>query len=97
METDFDFKKLYAKPDGDFEKGTSYTFIIENKWTGHEWDAGKRIFISEINLLGGNNPWMGIYFLIAGGLTLGALIVYEALYFIVVKPKNEKAKKDKRK
>ena len=95
METDFDFKKLYGKMTDTLKKGTSYSLLIENNWKGHDWDTEKRIFISEVNGLGGHNPWMGIYFLCGGFVSLIALIAYCVIYFAWVLPRNLKAKRER--
>ncbi len=82
METDFDFKKLNGKLEDDLKADNKYTILIDSTWDGHEFGAEKSIFITEINFLGGPNPWMGIYFLSAGFFSLVATIAYTIIYCI---------------
>ena len=82
METDFDFKKLNGKLASDLEANQAYSIFVANNWAAHEWGAEKFVFITEINFLGGPNPWMGIYFLAAGFFSLIATIAYTLIWCI---------------
>jgi hypothetical protein len=75
------FRKLYGKIDRDFEKGDYLSFTIIANYEVNSFDAEKSIVISTVGEFGGQNPYLGVAYIVVGALALlfGALFAAKQL------------------
>ena len=64
-----DFRKLWGRIEEDLDKGT-YTVQVESRYDVSDFDGEKYIVLSTANALGGKNDFLGIAYIVVGGLTL---------------------------
>lgn len=66
------FRKLYGKIEStsDFLKGTKLAFMINNNFEVLSFGGSKSIVISTIGPLGGQNPYLGVAYIVVGSLAL---------------------------
>lgn len=64
------FRKLYGKIDGDFKAGDRISFNIVANYEVASFDSSKSIVISTIGEFGGQNPYLGVAYIVVGALSL---------------------------
>ena len=73
------FYKLYGRVNEKLPKG-SYTVQVANLFQVHQFDGKKFFYLSEMNALGGRNPLLGVFMLIAGVVCLAIAGYFAYLY-----------------
>lgn len=63
------FRKLWGHIDTDLEKGV-YTVRINSSYDVTGFSGQKFVVISTVNALGGDNTFLGIAYIVIGGITL---------------------------
>ena len=77
-----DIQKLWARiQDTDLKKGDILSFQIENNYNVSYYKGQKAIFLSTVNTFGGKNDFLGIAYLVMGGISILACILFPALYY----------------
>lgn len=71
------FRKLWGRIEDDLEKG-DYTVEIQSNYGVGDFDGEKYVVISTANALGGDNTFLGIAYIVVGGITL-----FLALAFVI--------------
>ena len=75
-------RKLWGRIKGDLKKGDEMTISIKNKYNVSYYDGKKKIIISNTNIFGGRNIFLGICYLVVGGLSLICAIIFPIGYKI---------------
>lgn len=88
MESFPTFIKLWGHIWQTLKAGTSYTFVIDNKFEVSTFDGKKYIYLSEVNALGGTNKFLGIAFLIMAGIVAVIMIIFIIMYFTKIHGKD---------
>lgn len=63
------FRKLWGRIEDDLVKG-KYTVLINSTYDVSDFDGKKYVVISTANALGGRNDFLGIAYIVVGGITL---------------------------
>ena len=82
------FRKLWGRIKKDLEIG-DYTLIVENNYDVSSFNGEKYIILSNINSFGGNNKFLGICYIIVGGISIILSIVFIIGYSIHQKKEKE--------
>ena len=83
------FRKLWGRIKQDLEVG-EYKLIIENNYDVQSFKGKKYVILSNINKFGGNNKFLGICYIIVGGISIILSIVFIIGYSIHQKKEKEK-------
>ena len=75
-------RKLWGKIDGELKKGDNITIKITNKYDVSYYGGKKKIILSNTTMFGGNNKFLGICYIIVGGLSLICAIFFPIGYKI---------------
>lgn len=65
----------------DLKKGDEISFVIENNYNVEYYKGEKSIILSTVNTFGGKNDFLGIVYLIVGGISILASILFPVLYY----------------
>ena len=77
-----DVQKLWGRiENNDLKKGDNLSFQIENNYDVSYYEGQKAIFLSTVNTFGGKNDFLGIAYLVMGGISILACILFPALYY----------------
>ena len=63
------FRKLWGRIEDGLKKG-NYTVKIVSNYGVKDFDGHKHVVISTANALGGDNRFLGIAYIVVGGITL---------------------------
>lgn len=69
------FRKLWGRIESDLDSG-NYTVRINDIYDVSSFDGEKHVVLSTANALGGDNTYLGIAYLVVGGITLILAIVF---------------------
>lgn len=64
------FRKLYGKIDHDFKDGDKIVFNVEANFEVDSFDGSKSIVISNLGEFGGQNPYLGVAYVVVGCISL---------------------------
>ena len=81
------FRKLWAKIDRDLDEGY-YIFTIENNYDVSAFDGEKHIVLSTTSAFGGKIEFMGVLYLIVGGISLVGAVMMFCTYFFRARKNN---------
>ena len=70
------FRKLYGWINQPIANGTVLTFQITNNWEVGTFEGRKSLVITNTNIFGGKNQWMGLYFYSVGFFCIGAAVFF---------------------
>ena len=74
------FRKLYGKIDGSFQPGDVVRIGVQSKFPVSSYDGTKRVVLSTVTWAGGKNSFLGIGYIVVGGLSLLFTAVYATLH-----------------
>ena len=74
-----DFRKLWGRIDVPIEAGETLQVAVLNNWNSYTFGGKKRIVLSTSSWLGGRNHFLGIAYLVVGGVCLMLAAVFALL------------------
>ena len=75
-------RKLWGRIKGDLKKGDNISIDITNNYDVNYYEGKKKIILSNTTIFGGKNNFLGICYLVVGGLSLICAIVFPIGYKI---------------
>ena len=82
------FRKLWGRIDDNLEEGDIIEVYVENHFDAASYNAKKRIVLSTVNEFGGKNMFLGISYIVIGGICL----ILSVVFFIGFKMHKKKEK-----
>ena len=79
------FRKLYGKIESDLEANDEIRIVIENNYNTYAFGGKKSVVLSTTTWIGGRNHFLGIAYIVIGGLSLIMSVAFLLLY--VLKPR----------
>lgn len=73
------FRKLYGYIDVVIPAGSTITFSVQPNWAVVQSQSSKALVISDNYIFGGKNKWLGVLFMVVGGIAAGF-----GLFFLVI-------------
>ncbi|XP_059642801.1 ALA-interacting subunit 1-like isoform X2 [Cornus florida] len=81
------FRKLYGMIDESaFEPNDEITVVIQNNYNTYSFGGKKKLVLSTTSWIGGKNNFLGIAYLVVGGLCLSITISFIVLYVMNPRP-----------
>ena len=74
------FRKLYGKIEVDLEPDEEIAVTIQNNYNTYSFGGKKKLILSTASWLGGKNDFLGMAYLMFGGLS-----IFLALIFILIR------------
>ena len=75
------FRKLWGRIDEDLPAG-NYSVVIVNNYDVSSFNGQKHIVISTTSFFGGKNQFLGVLYVVVGGLALiGSSIIFATNYY----------------
>lgn len=81
------FRKLYGRIDGSFKKGQVLRFGVQANFEVRSFAGEKKLIISNLNSMGGKNPYLGTAFVVVGALSFLLTIMFVAKHVLSEKRK----------
>ncbi|KAK1417943.1 hypothetical protein QVD17_27079 [Tagetes erecta] len=79
------FRKLYGKIEVDLKAGDTINVIMQNNYNTYSFNGKKKLVLSTASWLGGKNNFIGVAYLVIGGLCFVLAMTFTAIY--LVKPR----------
>lgn len=76
------FRKLYGKISGNFKKGDYLTFQVIANFEVDSFEATKSLVITQKGEFGGQNPHLGVAYIVVGSICLFFGSIFALKYFI---------------
>ncbi|KAJ4974348.1 hypothetical protein NE237_007522 [Protea cynaroides] len=80
------FRKLYGRIEEDLEANEKITVEIQNNYNTYAFGGNKRLVLSTTSWIGGKNDFLGVAYLLVGGLCLFLAISFILMYVIKPRP-----------
>lgn len=80
------FRKLYGKIEVDLEAGQHIIVTLQNNYNTYSFEGKKKLVLSTTSWIGGKNNFLGIGYLVVGGLCLLMAVGFILLYLINPRP-----------
>ncbi|KAK7377848.1 hypothetical protein VNO80_03281 [Phaseolus coccineus] len=80
------FRKLYGKIETDIEDNEEVMLVIENNYNTYEFGARKSIVLSTTAWVGGRNHFLGMAYILIGGISLLLAVGFLLLYVMQPRP-----------
>ncbi|AES80879.2 LEM3 (ligand-effect modulator 3) family protein [Medicago truncatula] len=80
------FRKLYGKIEVDLEANDEITVVIENNYNTYQFGGTKSVILSTTTWIGGKNDFLGIAYILIGGLSLVYSLVFLLMYLMKPRP-----------
>ncbi|XP_047308279.1 ALA-interacting subunit 5-like [Impatiens glandulifera] len=85
------FRKLYGKIQVDLHANDVIRVVIQNNYNTYSFDGKKRLILSTTSWIGGKNDFLGIAYIVVGGLSLFLALVFLLLYIFNPRPLGDPA------
>ncbi|KAH3679616.1 hypothetical protein WICMUC_000848 [Wickerhamomyces mucosus] len=76
------FSKLALRNDNETLKAGTYEITVGLHWPVQEFDGKKKIYLTTRSVIGGRNPFLGIVWIVCGGLSLLVGLSFSIAHFI---------------
>ncbi|BAT84951.1 ALA-interacting subunit 3-like [Vigna umbellata] len=80
------FRKLYGKIETDIDDNAEVMLVIENNYNTYEFGARKSIVLSTTAWVGGRNHFLGMAYILIGGISLLLAVGFLLLYVMQPRP-----------
>ncbi|MFQ6644232.1 hypothetical protein Gotur_017924 [Gossypium turneri] len=80
------FRKLYGKIEQDLQTNEKIQVVIQNNYNTYSFSGKKKLVLSTTSWIGGKNDFLGIAYIIVGGLCLFLAVCFILLYVIKPRP-----------
>ncbi|KHG23160.1 ALA-interacting subunit 1 -like protein [Gossypium arboreum] len=80
------FRKLYGKIEQDLQANEKIQVVIQNNYNTYSFSGKKKLVLSTTSWIGGKNDFLGIAYIIVGGLCLFLAVCFILLYVIKPRP-----------
>ncbi len=77
------FSKLALRNDDDVLKAGTYEVVVGLHWPVTEFNGNKSVYLTTRSVIGGRNPFLGIAWIVAGGICLVLSIVFLIINLVV--------------
>ncbi|XP_041992206.1 ALA-interacting subunit 3-like isoform X3 [Salvia splendens] len=80
------FRKLYGRIETDLEVNEIIKVVIQNNYNTYSFNGKKKLVISTTTWIGGKNDFLGMVYIIVGGVCLLIALVFITVYLIKPRP-----------
>lgn len=77
------FRKLYGRIESDIKANEWVTVVIENNYNTYSFGGKKKLVLSTTNWMGGKNEFLGMAYIVVGGLCLFLAIIFILVYVVM--------------
>ena len=83
------FRKLWGRINTDIPKGTSITIAIANRYNTYRFNGQKKVVLSTTSWLGGKNDFLGIAYIVVGGVSFLCGCLFFVLQWRFPRPRGD--------
>lgn len=76
------FRKLYGRIETDLEVNEVIKVVIQNNYNTYSFNGKKKLVISTTTWIGGKNDFLGMVYIIVGGVCLLIALLFMIVYLI---------------